>query len=64
MSRYINAYNLGRLPRKSKTYSDDRTCNDNSCSTIISKYNKSDFCNNHKPIKYPRVRGKPLNTED
>ena len=56
MSNYINAYNLGRLPKKSKTVNEERTCKEGNCSTIVSKYNKSDFCNNHKPIKCPRDR--------
>ena len=64
MSRYINAYNLGRLPKKSKTIDGQRTCKESNCSTVISIYNKADFCNNHKPIKYPRVRGKPLKDQD
>ena len=63
MSKYINAYNLGRLPRKSKINTDKRECKSDNCSTIVSQYNKTDYCNNHRPVKYPRVRGKPLKEE-
>ncbi len=63
MSNYIRAYNLGKLPKRSRTITKIRECSDKNCSTIISKYNKTDFCNNHRPIKYPRVRGKPINND-
>jgi hypothetical protein len=63
MSNYINAYNLGKLPKRSRTIEEQRQCKSDGCSTIISKYNKTEHCNNHRPLKYPRVRGKPSNSE-
>ena len=46
--------------RPSKSYEQGRVCNDESCETKLSIYNKRDFCFNHAPVKYPRVRGRIL----
>ena len=46
--------------RPSKSFEQGRVCNDESCETKLSIYNKRDFCFNHAPVKYPRVRGRIL----
>lgn len=46
----------GRL-RRPKTAPHGRICNRENCSVIISRYNMAEFCNVHRPLKYPRVRG-------
>lgn len=47
---------MGRL-RRPKTAPQGRICKRDDCSVIISRYNTADFCNVHRPLKYPRVRG-------
>jgi len=42
MSNYINAYNLGKLPKRSRTIEEQRQCKSYGSSTIISKYNKTE----------------------
>jgi hypothetical protein len=46
----------GRL-RRPKTAAAGRVCRKDDCSVIISRYNTADFCNSHRLLKYPRVRG-------
>ncbi len=46
----------GRL-RRPKTAAVGRVCRNEDCSVIISRYNTAEFCNIHRPLKYPRVRG-------
>jgi hypothetical protein len=47
----------GNRRRKPKTYDDGRICSDDGCSTLVSRYNRSDFCFSHRPVHYPRMRG-------
>jgi hypothetical protein len=47
---------LGRL-RRPKTAPTGRVCGRDECTVIISRYNTAEFCNLHRPVKYPRVRG-------
>ncbi len=59
MSEYIK----GKIYPNSKpstTYSSGRTCVQKDCSTIISKYNKFRYCNNHKPKSFPRIKGRSV----
>jgi len=44
--------------RKSKVNNDVRVCSDPECSTRLSRYNLAEKCFTHRPIKYPRVRGR------
>ncbi len=46
----------GRL-RRPKTAAEGRICKRDDCSVIISRYNTAEYCNLHRPLKYPRVRG-------
>jgi hypothetical protein len=47
----------GNRRRKPKTYSEGRTCSSDECSTLVSRYNRSEFCFKHRPVHYPRMRG-------
>ena len=45
----------GRAP---KAHSEDRTCARDGCDTLLSRYNKREFCYSHAPTKFPRLRGR------
>ena len=47
----------GNRRRKPKTYGQGRTCADASCATVVSRYNRSEFCFSHAPVHFPRMRG-------
>ena len=42
----------------STSYSSGRICMDKDCETVLSKYNKFRYCNNHRPKTYPRIKGR------
>lgn len=44
--------------RPSRSVDEQRVCAQAECSTQLSRYNTRDYCNQHAPITYPRVRGK------
>lgn len=45
---------VGRRP---KATDQRRRCADDSCHTVLSRYNLGDYCRPHTPIRFPRVRG-------
>ena len=45
----------GRAP---KALVDERTCARDGCETLLSRYNKREFCYTHAPTKFPRLRGR------
>ncbi|MCB2224727.1 MAG: hypothetical protein KQH83_11220 [Actinobacteria bacterium] len=57
MSTTMTASTVGRAHRKPKTYGADRVCTTDGCSVQLSRYNRSDHCFNHAPVRYPRLRG-------
>ena len=57
METTLRAVNVGRSRRRPKTYSGDRVCAAEACSTRLSRYNKSTSCYSHAPVKFPRLRG-------
>ena len=57
MSDYIKGNKYPNY-KPSTTYSSGRVCIDKNCSTVISKYNKFKYCNNHKTKTYPRIKGR------
>ena len=59
MSEYIKGKTYPNS-KPSTTYSSGRTCVQKDCSTIISKYNKFRYCNNHKPKSFPRIKGRSV----
>ena len=44
--------------KPSTSYSSGRICLEETCDTVISKYNKYRYCNNHKTKTYPRIKGR------
>ena len=49
--------------RAPKTYSTERQCAHKECETNLSRYNRREWCFAHAPTKYPRLRGRIVNTE-
>ncbi len=41
-----------------KQYPNGRVCAKPNCITLLSKYNKEEFCWFHQPVKRPRLRGR------
>ena len=39
------------LPRRSRTYPKGRVCAEEGCTTILSVYNRSEFCWQHEPAE-------------
>ena len=44
--------------RPSKIVDGERACSKPECPTLLSKYNKREYCYAHAPVKFPRVRGR------
>jgi hypothetical protein len=45
-------------PRAPKAVDGRRVCGQSDCVTVISRYNKRDFCYAHAPVQIPRLRGR------
>jgi hypothetical protein len=54
----IRAARPGSRIRRPRQYGRDRVCSSPGCDTVISRYNRADTCFTHKPVTYPRIRGK------
>jgi len=52
----------GRIPEQSgkspKTVDQVRVCSESSCDTKLSRYNTHHACYRHRPMRFPRVRGR------
>ena len=57
MSDILRASRPKGRSRRPKTADLGRVCGTEGCDTILSQYNRADYCNRHKPVKYPRLRG-------
>ena len=57
MSHTMRAQRVGSSARRPRTYHEGRVCGTKNCDTVISRYNRSEFCHTHAPAKYPRLRG-------
>lgn len=44
--------------RAPKQIIEQRTCKSKRCDTVLSRYNRREFCFAHAPAKFPRVRGR------
>jgi hypothetical protein len=53
----MRASRPGNRRRKPKTYEAGRVCAGERCSTVVSRYNRSEFCFEHRPVSFPRLRG-------
>lgn len=54
----IKAARPGSRIRRPKTFEIGRVCKDEGCDTVLSRYNRADACYKHRPVVYPRIRGK------
>ncbi len=54
----IRADRPGARIRRPKQYSKGRVCENPECGTVISRYNREELCFRHRPVVYPRIRGK------
>ena len=57
MSHNMQAQRVGSSARRPRTYNEGRVCGSKGCKTVISRYNRSDFCFTHAPPTFPRLRG-------
>lgn len=53
----MRAARPGERSRRPKTFERGRVCGDAQCDTIVSQYNRDDFCFRHRPRTFPRLRG-------
>jgi hypothetical protein len=44
--------------RPPQVHSGRRTCAKAGCETVLSQYNRREFCYAHAPTKFPRLRGR------
>ena len=44
--------------RPSRKFGEGRICADKSCDTLLSQYNRREYCFAHAPVRFPRVRGR------
>ncbi len=54
----IRADRPGARIRRPKVYAGGRVCGAADCATVISKYNRAETCFAHRPVTFPRIRGK------
>lgn len=58
MTTGIRANRLGGGPQRTlRTFPAGRVCAEPRCRTVISRYNRADFCFTHAPATYRRLRG-------
>ena len=56
-SLYMKAQRVSGSKRKTKSYGENRVCDEDGCEQIMSKYNHNDKCFQHAPKRIPRIRG-------
>lgn len=44
--------------RPSRKFGEGRVCADQACDTLLSQYNRREYCFAHAPVRFPRVRGR------
>lgn len=44
--------------RPSRKFGEGRICADSGCDTLLSQYNRREYCFAHAPVRFPRVRGR------
>jgi hypothetical protein len=57
MSDIMKASRPKGRSRRPKTFDEGRVCVSKECDTVLSRYNRAEFCHTHRPVKYPRLRG-------
>lgn len=56
--RVIQTGAVPRSGRRPRTIESDRRCQNDDCETVLSRYNLSEWCSVHAPLRFPRVRGR------
>ncbi|MGD2051522.1 MAG: hypothetical protein PVI35_03505 [Acidimicrobiia bacterium] len=44
--------------RAPKTAGEQRSCAKDGCDTLLSRYNRREYCFAHAPTRFPRLRGR------
>lgn len=44
--------------RPSRKFGEGRVCAEKNCDTLLSQYNRREYCFAHAPVRFPRVRGR------
>jgi hypothetical protein len=57
MPQVVKAHKVGSTSRRPRTYTSERVCGHRECSTVLSRYNKAEYCHSHAPRVFPRLRG-------
>jgi hypothetical protein len=57
MQATMQASTIGRARRRPHTYPENRVCHREGCQVRLSRYNKSNYCFQHAPARFPRLRG-------
>ena len=57
MNDVLKGTRTGELPRPNRTYAAGRVCEEEGCETKLSVYNRSHYCWQHTPLRFPVVRG-------
>lgn len=52
------------MTRPSKRFETGRVCAKQGCETKLSQYNKAEYCHAHAPVRFPRVRGKIVDSDE
>ena len=60
MNEAVRGYMVRGKGRKPKVYPVGRVCIQDGCRVKLNRYNRREYCYNHAPIRYPRVRGRVL----
>ncbi len=60
MSEPTKGYIVRGKKRSPKTYPTGRVCIQKGCEVKLNRYNRREYCYNHAPVRYPRVRGRVL----
>lgn len=60
MSDILKGNSVKGVSRPSRDFGAGRVCSDKGCDTKLSRYNRREYCHNHAPVRYPRVRGRVL----
>lgn len=53
----IRVRSLPTSGRRPKTVEQPRVCSSSGCGTVLTRYNQSERCYQHRELRYPRIRG-------
>lgn len=64
MSDSVKGAAIKGMTRPSKRFKTGRVCAKSNCETKLSQYNKAEYCHAHAPVRFPRVRGKIVDSSE